>query len=83
MIRDADFILWYVNGTSYNRVKDEVRDDMNLHHPGKDGDNELFTLTIPGKAKYNETEIQCAAGTNKNRSKIATLSVQGKSSICL
>ena len=71
-----------MNGTSYNDLPPELRDDL---VPGREtvGVNEVYTLTIPGRAEYNETVVQCEAGDIGGipiESTIATLKVQGKQS---
>ena len=77
--RGANYAFWRVNGTSYNDLPPELRDDL---VPGREtvGVNEVYTLTIPGRAEYNETVVQCKAGDSGNgsiESANTTLKVQG------
>ena len=85
--RGADYGYWRVNGTAYNILPFALKSDLN---PGEEivGDNEVYTLSIPGRAEYNETVLQCVAGRDVGGGSIqsanVTLKVQGKEhSLCL
>ena len=86
--RDALYGYWRVNGTAYNYLPPAIRADLDADQETV-GDIEVYTLTIPGRAEYNGTEVQCVAGDDGGgtiESAIATLKVQGKdhsSCICL
>ena len=68
-----------MNGTAYNDLPPALRDDLD---PDREtvGDVEVYTLTILGRAEYNETVVQCVAGDAGGgpiESTNATLRVQG------
>ena len=77
--RGADYTFWRVNGTAYNNLPPALRDDLDT---GQDtvGENEVYTLTIRGRAEYNGTVVQCVAGDvggGSIESTNATLMIQG------
>ena len=77
--RGADYGYWRVNGTAYNNLPPELRNDLDADQETV-GDNEVYILTIPGRAEYNETVVQCVAGDaggGSIESANATLRVQG------
>ena len=57
---NATFGGWKVNGTGFSNLSLEVRRDL-MPLTESIGDNILVTLSIPGKAAYNKTTIQCVA----------------------
>ena len=75
---------WRVNGTSLSALPPEIRGDL-IRFTKIVGDNDLITLTIPGKAVYNGTTIQCITGvigsSDEVESKNATLIIQGNHAI--
>ena len=73
---------WRVNGTLYNSLPVELRDDLDIFQEDSDDDagNEILTLTIRGRAKYNGTRLQCVTGNfggDIRESENATLIIQG------
>ena len=81
--RGADYTFWRVNGTAYNDHPPELRDDLDTDQETIGG-NEVYTLTIPGRAEYNGTEVQCVAGDvggGSIESVNVTLKVQGKNNL--
>ena len=84
--RGADYGYWRVNGTAYNILPPELKSDLD---PDREtvGEHEVYTLTILGRAEYNQTVVQCVAGRNGGgaiESANVTLKVQGKEhSLCL
>ena len=72
------YTFWRVNGTPSNEFPYEIRSDL-VTKQGSVGDNELYTLTIPGKDEYNETRVQCVTGRDgvEVESETVTLRVQG------
>ena len=75
---DGDFTFWRVNGTSFTDLPLEVKDDLRTD-PLEDRDN---TLSIPAKAVYNGTTVQCVTGDYDIggvavESENATLTIQG------
>ena len=78
--RGALYGYWRVNGTAYNSLPPALRDDLD---PDREtvGENEVYTLFIPGRAEYNETVVQCVAGDaggGSIESANVTLKVQGE-----
>ena len=69
---------WRVNGTDYNSLSSEIRDDVVITQATV-GDIEAFILTIPGRVEYNGTRVQCVVGGGggETESEIATLNIQG------
>ena len=82
----AVYGYWRVNGTAYNELPPELRNVLDADQESV-GENEVYTLTIPGRAEYNETVVQCVAGDDEGgsiESTNVTLKVQGKEhSLCL
>ena len=72
------YLYWRVNGIAINRLPSDIRDDLVITQV-RDGDNEVFTLTITGKAEYNGTRVQCVVGGGgvERESENATLNIQG------
>ena len=73
---------WRVNGIYYNSLPSEIRDDLDTYQEDSDdgAGNEILTLTIPGKAKYNGTKVQCVTGefgSDPIESENATFKIQG------
>ena len=71
---------WRVNGTYYNSLSPEIRNDVYVFQEDGAGGHEILKLTIPGKAKYNGTKVQCVAGEfgrDPVESLNATMKVQG------
>ena len=77
-ITNGNSIFWRVDGTNLDdlpsgTLKDEVvLGESNLNSEG----DRLFTLSIPGRAIYNGTEVQCVADDGE-LSNVATLIVKG------
>ena len=69
---------WRMNGTAYHLLPSDIRDDLDTDLETV-GDNEVFILTIPGRAVYNGTRVQCVVGGggDERESEIATLNIQG------
>ena len=78
-IRNAPFFAWRVNGTFLSQLDPSLRADLNifLEIIGNTG---VFTLTIPARAEYNGTVVQCIAsvpGGTFRESENASLFIQG------
>ena len=72
----ADYTTWKVNETVLSELD---IDGLVFDHDGVGG-NGLFTLTIPAKAVYNGTTVQCVTGRFGGvpvESEISTLKIQG------
>ena len=76
-------LSWIVNGTQREVHSDEIRRDLVVSETIIDGGTTLENLTIPARAEYNGTRVQCAVLTfgGSDQSENATLRIQG-SSIC-
>ena len=82
--RGAYYGYWKVNGTPYNNLSPELRDDLDPDQESV-GDIEVYSLTIPGRAEYNETVVQCVAGDGGGGSIESTviLKIQGTICVCM
>ena len=70
---------WVVNGTLRYFHSEEIRNDLIISEISTEGGSTLETLTIPARAEYNGTRVQCAVLTfgGSDQSENATLSIQG------
>ena len=78
-IRNAPAFTWRVNGTFLGELDPSLRADLDTDQETV-GDIEQYTLTIPARAKYNETVVQGVAsvpGGDFRESRNATLMIQG------
>ena len=75
--RNAPAFTWRVNGTFLGQLDPSLRADLDTDQETV-GDNELYTLTIPARAEYNGTVVQCVVfGGEFRESGNATLTIQG------
>ena len=77
--RNAPSFSWRVNGTFFSQLDPSLRADLD---PDQEtvGDIDRHTLTIPARAEYNGTVVQCVAsvpGGEFRQSGNATLTIQG------
>ena len=72
-------LAWIVNETQREVHPAEIRRDLVVSEIVIDDDTTLETLTIPVRAEYNGTRVQCAVFTfgGSNQSEIATMTIQG------
>ena len=56
----GDFIVWRVNGTFFPNLPSDVRSDLDINPEGIVSG--LSILTIPARAVYNGTTVQCVTG---------------------
>ena len=72
-------MAWIVNGTQREVHPPEIRRDLVVSEIPTEGGSKLETLTIPARAEYNGTRVQCAVLTfgGSDQSKNVTLSIQG------
>ena len=72
-------LAWIVNGTQREVHPPEIRRDLVVSETIIDGGTTLETLTIPARAEYNITRVQCAVVTfgGSDQSENATLRIQG------
>ena len=78
--RDAPAFSWRVNGTFLSQLDPSLRADL-VNVQQTVGGIDRHTLTIPARAEYNGTVVQCVAsvpGGDFNESEVATLMIQGK-----
>ena len=71
---------WRVNGTAYSSLSPDIRSDLDAAESVSDDDNTLITLTIPARAKYNGTRVQCVTiilGGAFDESDNVTMQIQG------
>lgn len=77
----GNFILWRVNGTSFSDLPPEIRSDLDINPEGIVIIGHGFsTLTIPVRAVYNGTTVQCVTGVDFGvpvESENVTLTIQG------
>ena len=81
--RPFSYQYWRVNGTDFNRLPSDILADLDTDQETI-GDNEVFILTIPGRAEYNGTIVQCVTGGggDERESQSATLKIQGINCTC-
>ena len=72
-------LVWVVNGTQREVQPAEIRRDLVVSETITDDDTTLGTLTIPARAEYNGTRVQCAVFTfgGSDQSENATMRIQG------
>ena len=72
-------LAWIVNGTQREVHPAEICRDLVVSETIIDDDTTLGTLTIPARAEYNGTRVQCAVLTfgGSAQSENATLKIQG------
>ena len=72
-------LAWIVNGTQRDVHPPEIRRDLVVSETITDDGTILETLTIPARAEYNGTRVQCAVFTfgGSDQSENATLRIQG------
>ena len=72
-------LAWIVNGTQREVHQDEIRRDLVVSETIIDGGTTMETLTIPARAEYNGTRVQCVAFTfgGSDQSENAILWIQG------
>ena len=71
---------WRINGTLSEDLSTEIHDDLNFSSTDTAEGNTLLTLTIPARALYNGTRVQCLTarfGGSSAESENATLNIQG------
>ena len=72
-------LAWIVNGTQREVHPPEIRRDLVVSEIIIDGGITAGTLTIPARAEYNGTRVQCAVFTfgGSAQSENATMTIQG------
>ena len=73
--------VWVVNGTQREVHPAEMRRDLVVTETITDNDTTLENLTIPARAEYNGTRVQCFVGLYYGGSTVqsgnATMTIQG------
>ena len=70
---------WRLNGIDYNNLPSDVQDDV-VTSSASTALSEFIDLIITARAEYNETRVQCVAGSNDGDSVVsntAILYIQG------
>ena len=70
---------WRVNGTLLQDLPPEIRSDLVVLETNTDEGSTLEQITIPARAEYNTTKVQCLAVTfsGLEESENATVIIQG------
>ena len=71
--------MWTVNGTQRETLSDEITRDLVISRTIHDGGRTEQDLTIPARAEYNGTRVQCLlfSLSGSDLSENATLLIQG------
>ena len=75
---DGDASTWTVNGTLLNVLPPEIRDELESMSSNTPEGSTILSLTIPARAEYNGTTVQCLAvnvGAGFVESAFATLTI--------
>ena len=72
-------LSWIVNGTQREVLPDEIRRDLIISTTINDGGRTAGDLTIPARAEYNGTRVQCLVLSlnASDQSENATMIIQG------
>ena len=76
--------MWLVNGTQRSTFLPDIRIDLVVSEITNPEGHSVQTLTIPARAQYNGTRVQCLSviiGVSRAESDNATLTIQGISSL--
>ena len=70
---------WVVNGKLRDVHSEEIRNDLIISEIPTEGGSKHETLTIPARAEYNGTTVQCAvlAFGGSDQSENVTMTIQG------
>ena len=80
---DSGLPGWRVNGTLLHDLPPEIRSDLVVLETNTDESSTLEQLTIPARAEYNTTKVQCLAVTfsSLEESENGTILIQGVTSL--
>ena len=73
---------WKVNGTLLEKLPPDIESDVMVSGTNTANDSRVEVLTIPARAEYNGTRVQCLVGIlsgSSNESENAILKIQGRS----
>ena len=79
---DDGFSGWRINGIRLQDLPPEIRSDVMVSVINTPEGSTVETLTIPARAEYNGTRVQCLVvkvGGSSDESENATLNIQGRS----
>ena len=79
-MQDTSSSHWRLNGTDYNDLPSDVRDDV-VTSSGSSGLAGTIDMIITARAEYNETRVQCVIeidGDSVKVSNTGTLYIQGR-----
>ena len=76
---DGGLSGWRINGTVLQDIPSEIYSDLDVSDSNTAEGSRLEVLTIPARAKYNRTNIQCVVlgFSGSAESENVTLTVQG------
>ena len=78
---DDGFSGWRINGIRLQNLPPEIRNDVKISVINTPEGSTVETLTIPARAEYNGTTVQClvvTVGGSSDESENATLKIQGR-----
>ena len=77
-------LSWAVNGTQRELIDLEIRRDLVTSEIINDGGSSVEELTIPARAEYNGTRVQCLVFSlsGSDQSENATMIIQGITLTC-
>ena len=79
---DGGFSGWRINGTQLQDLPPEIRNDVVISVTNTAEGSTVENLTIPARAEYNGTRVQCLVGIfggPSDESENVTLKIQGRS----
>ena len=79
--RDSSSTHWRLNETDYDDLPSQLQDDLTIHILSASV-SVVLQLSIPARAEYNGTRVQCVAESDDGHSIVsdtATLTIQGMS----
>ena len=70
---------WRVNGTSLESLPPKIHNDLHISGSNTNEGTRVETLTIPARAEYNGTRVQCLvlSLSGSDQSENATMIIQG------
>ena len=77
---DDGFSGWRINGTLLQDLPPEIESDVDVSETNTARGTRVENLTIPARAEYNGTRVQCLAVSltgSSAESENATLKIQG------
>ena len=78
---DGGVFGWKINGTLLEGLPPEIRSDVMISVTNTPEGSTVESLTIPARAEYNGTRVQCLVGIfggSSDESENVTLEIQGR-----